>query len=141
MNLYPADNPKLLPKASPQQTALFMNILMKLIISSGLSFRSVENENLKELCRFLEGNNCHFALPSRRKLKKYTREMAENKRNDIKKTLETVKEISVTTDCWSSTKQKIGFIGVTLHFYTNFVLNSLSLGVKKIKGDQSLIFF
>ena len=75
-----------------------------------------------------------FKLPSRRKLKNLVKKTAYNKREQIEKSLQNVEEIAITTDGWTSTKQNISYIGVSVHYYVGYTLHSLSLGVKRLNG-------
>lgn len=79
----------------------------------------------------------NFVLPSRKKIKSLSRKHAAKKREDIIKSLEKVKKIAITTDAWTSTKQRLGFLGITVHYYKKFILKSISLGVKKLSGSHT----
>ena len=76
-------------------------------------------------------------MPSRKKIKALSKRYAEKKREDIKQALSKVESIAITTDAWTSTKQRIGFLGVTVHYFKKFVLKSISLGVKQLTGSHS----
>ena len=76
-------------------------------------------------------------MPSRKKISALSKKYAEKKREDIKQALSKADSIAITTDAWTSTKQRIGFLGVTVHYFKNFVLKSISLGVKKLTGSHS----
>ena len=100
----------------------------------GLSFRTVENPHFISMCDLLWSSNATFKIPSRRKLKNLVKKAADSKRDQIEKTLQNVDQIAITTDGWTSTKQNISYIGVTVHYYIGFTLHSLSLGVKRLNG-------
>ena len=65
-------------------------------------------------------------MPSRKKIKSLSKKFADKKRNDIKKALSKPNTIAVTTDAWTSTKQRIGYLGLTDLYYKKFVLKSIS---------------
>ena len=54
--------------------------------------------------------------------------MAEEKRNSVKNELLKTDRIAITCDCWTSVKQKMGFLGATAHYFDGFTLKSVSLG-------------
>ena len=63
--------------------------------------------------------------------------MAEDQREDVKKSLKDIENVAVTTDCWTSVKQKIGYVGLTVHYFEGFVLKSVSLSLKRIVGSHT----
>ena len=63
--------------------------------------------------------------------------MAEEKRNSVKKDLESADNIAITTDCWTSVKRKMCFLGITVQLINVFKSKSLSLGIKRIFGSHT----
>ncbi len=124
-----------LPKASQSENLKMLELLLMFIVTSGSPFRLVENTYFIQLCSLLMESRSAFKLPSRRVLKTLVRKEAQKKRDDLKQKLANVKNISLTTDCWSSTKQKTGYIGVTVHFFKNQILHSFNLGIKQVIGN------
>jgi hypothetical protein len=123
-----------MPKATSQENEDFLRLLLMFIVTSGSPFRIVENPYFVQLCTMLVETRKAIKLPSRRTIKRLLNKEAEKKRVEIKKTLSSVKHLSITTDCWSSTKQKTGYIGVTVHFCKKNILHSLNLGIKQVIG-------
>ena len=89
------------------------------------------------LIEFVSERKVNFKMPSRKKIKSLSKSYADKKREDIKQALSKVDSIAITTDAWTSTKQRLGFLGVTVHYYKKFVLKSISLGVKKLTGSHT----
>ncbi len=127
-----------LRKAEPNASAQFDDLLLLFMISADLLFRAVENTFFIVLCELMiKSSNKYFAIPKRRSLKTLLTKKAAMKRNDIRIILSKVSYVAISTDCWSSTRKKIGFLGVTVHYFTNFSTRSLSLGVKRIEGAHT----
>ena len=94
----------------------------------------MENSYFLKLIDLLSKNNVSFKIPNRKKIKALVKDEAEERRVKIKEKFAKVDKVAITTDCWTSTKQKIGYMGITVHFYNEFVLHSISLGVKQLSG-------
>ena len=58
------------------------------------------------------------------------------KKKKITQELEEIEAIAITSDVWTATKQKRGKIGLTVHYFVDFVFKSLSLGYKPIIGNH-----
>ena len=81
--------------------------------------------------------NCNYSVPKRKKIKKVVKFLADDQREKVKKSFENIENVAVTTDYWTSVKQKIGYVGLTVHFFEGFALKSVSLGVKRIIGSHT----
>ena len=96
----------------------------------------MENKYFQAIISFISNATVLFELPSRKSLKNLSRVHAKREREMIKKELESATDIAITTDAWTSTKQHLGFIGITVHYFANFVLKSVSIGVKCVYGHH-----
>ena len=122
-----------------------MNIILCLKIISfhfvfnnlGLLFRTVENKYFIDFVDKLCQLNSNYSVPKRKKIRKIVKKVAEEKRNSVKKDLESADNIALTTDCWTPVKRKMSFLGITVHFFNGFNLKSLSLGIKRIIGSHT----
>ena len=84
---------------------------------------------------FVSQNPANYAHPSRRALKNVAKAEVAEEKKVIKEQLETV---AITADGWTSTKQKMGYIAVTVHFFVKgMILKSISLGVKRVCGSHN----
>jgi histidinol phosphatase-like PHP family hydrolase len=127
-----------LMEANAEQQGHFKYLILMFLVTSGLAFRAVENKYFQELLEYLANNSVTFKSPSRRSLKRLAKKNAATAKEAVKKILEETAEVSITTDAWTSTKQKMGFIAITVHFFqTGFKLKSISLGVKRIFGSHT----
>ena len=59
---------------------------------------------------FVSERSVKFSIPSRKKIKSLSKKLAAKKREDLKKALSKANQIAVTTDAWTSTKQRIGYL-------------------------------
>jgi hypothetical protein len=127
-----------LKEANAEQQGHFKYLILMFLVTSGLAFRAVENKYFQELLEYLANNSVTFKSPSRRSLKRLAKKNAATAKEAVKKILEETAEVSITTDAWTSTKQKMGFIAITVHFFQpGFILKSISLGVKRIFGSHT----
>jgi hypothetical protein len=127
-----------LKQLSDEQQNELSHLLTMFIITAGLSMRTVENRYLMRLISYIMSlANLHYSPPNRRQLRVLIKEKAMVMKSDLKTRLSKANKISLTTDCWSSTKQHLGYLGITVHFYIDYVLNSISLGVKCITESHS----
>ena len=129
---------KNLPKAKSDDYANFKYLILMFIVTAGLSYRSVENKYFKELLSFVSQNPANYAHPSRRALKNVAKAEVADEKKVIKEQLKTVEDVAITADGWTSTKQKMGYIAVTVHFFVKgMILKSISLGVKRVCGSHN----
>ena len=111
---------------------------MIFIITAGLSYRAVENSHFRELLEFVSNAGASFAYPSRRTMKNLAKKNVTKKKEEVKEVLEPIEDVTITADAWTSTKQKMGFVAVTVHYFTKgMILKSISLGVKRIYGSHT----
>lgn len=84
-----------------------------------MPFQIVDNFHLK---RFLYILNPNYKLPSKETISNQILDSMYNQAcSIIKKDLEEINYIAATTDCWTS-KQKLSYIGVTIHYIGYFIL-------------------
>ena len=102
-----------------------------------MSHRTIENVYFVKLLQLLINNGRKFSIPNRRKLRKLVEEEAKDVKKDIIQKLSNVKHLAVTADGWTSIKQKLSYLGVTIHYFKKFKLHSLSLGVKLLPGSHT----
>ena len=114
--------------------AIFIKFLIKF---EGLAFSVVESQEFINMLDFLSEANCEFEIPKRRTIAAQVTKIAAEKRVEIKSKLDIPKKIALTTDVWTSMKQKIAYLGITAHFLQDFKLQSVCLCVKKISGSHS----
>lgn len=115
-----------------------IELLALMIVTSGHSFSTVENEHLRELVNYLLSlASLRIQMPSRKLIASTVHQLASEKKKLAINKLSKASNISVTVDGWTSTKQHIGYIGATAHFFDRFQLDSLSLGVRKIEGPHT----
>ena len=69
------------------------------------------------LLTYLAQNPANYKYPSSKSLKKLAKKTAEKKKEEIQEQLEDVEDCPITADGWTSTKQKMGFVAVTIHFF------------------------
>lgn len=59
-------------------------------------------------------------------------------KDDIRRMLGSVENVSITLDLWSDRTMR-GFLGVTAHFVWNDLLKTKTLAAKRITGNKLLI--
>jgi hypothetical protein len=106
-------------------------------ISEGLSFRSIENRYFNEFCQKLSQYNIDYKLPKRKAVLKEVNRLAIRKKTSITNELSNKAAVAITTDCWTSKNQKLGYIGITAHYFDQFILKTVCLGVKQLHGSHT----
>jgi len=102
-------NSENLVEATAEPQRQFKYLVLMFLITSGLAFRAVENKYFSELLEYVANNSINFTNPSRRSLKRLAKKNAAAAKEAVKKTLEEVSEVAITTDAWTSTKKKWDF--------------------------------
>lgn len=82
-------------------------------------------------------NPRNYVIPNRKDFRKLLKKEAKKKKNEIIQKLDKIEHVAVTTDGWTSTKQKYSYLGLTVHFFKNFALKTISLGVKRLQGSHT----
>ena len=126
-------------KANPVKQNYFCYLILMFIVTAGLSFRSVENKYFKELIQFLiENPNANFSPPSRRAIKKLAKQQVADEKEKVKTELGKIEHVAITADGWTSTKQKLGYVAATVHYFVkDLIMKSISLGVKRLPGSHT----
>ena len=114
---------------------LINSLLLSFIITSFSPFEIVENFHLKRILQML---NPKYKLPCSKTVANSLLDIRYNEIvKKIKKDLEKVDCLCVTTDNWTSV-QDFGYIGVTIHYIDeNFVLRSNTISTEHINGSHS----
>jgi len=97
-------------KATVVQQNTLKRLMTLFIVSSGLAFSVVESQEFINMLDFLSEANCEFEIPKRRTIAAQVTKIAAEKRVEIKSKLDIPKKIALTTDVWTSMKQKIVYI-------------------------------
>jgi len=104
------------------------------IITASLPFRCIENRFFKLFCESLNPN---FKSPSRQHVADLSNKFYFQRKEELKKLIEKVSIISLTTDCWNSV-QNYSYIGLTGHFLDEkFKLKSILLSIRHLLGGHS----
>jgi hypothetical protein len=109
-------------------------LLMMFIVTAALPFRCAENKYFVEFCKALNSN---FKLPDRKEISRMTKLHHKVGKDKLKRELEDVKHIALTSDCWTS-KQNYPYIDLTAHYLnSNFQIRNLNLAVRHILGGHN----
>ena len=108
-------------------------LLMMFIVTAALPFRCAENKCFVQFCKALNSN---FKLPDRKEISRMTKLHYKVGKDKLKRELEDVKHIALTSDCWTS-KQNYPYIDLTAHYLnSNFQIRNLNLAVRHILGGH-----
>ncbi|CAF0985650.1 unnamed protein product [Brachionus calyciflorus] len=111
-----------------------INYLLMFIITASLPFRCIENKFFKMFCESL---NPKFKIPSRQHLANLSSKFYNDKKELMKKKIENVSIINITTDCWTSI-QNFSYVSLTGHFLDeNFLPKYLLFSIRHILGGHS----
>ena len=116
--------------------SLFINLLIYSLFL-GLPFHVVDNPHFINLINYVSAKDVMFTIPKRRTISNTTLEMANDFQQQIKTKVESINNISLTLDGWTSKFQKIGYLGITAHYMEHFEMKSLCLCVQKIVGSHT----
>lgn len=97
-----------------------------MIVKDNLPLNTSEKEGFKFLLKTIAPL---YAVPSRTKISSLIEERYDLLACLIKKKLQSVPNITLTTDVWTETMSTKSFLGVTSHFLTEKALTSVTIGV------------
>ena len=107
-------------------------------LNLGLAFQVIENEDFRNLLNFVSESNVDFKLPNRRSIRDYATSLQKEVDAKVKRQMSKATSISLTTDCWTSTRQKMGFLGITAHFMNSkLVMKTACICFKRLVGSHT----
>lgn len=107
----------------------FQQLLLNAIVSSGLPFSVVENDEFAALCTEGRGRE-HLAVPSRREVVRSLDNMYDLVKESLKEHVQRAESrLSITFDLWTDRRAR-GYVGITGHYFdSNLVLRAPLLGI------------
>lgn len=109
------------------------NALINMIVKDYQPFQIVENDGFKQYTKAL---NADYELPTRKKLVLMIDEKYKFESESLKKELENVCYLALTSDIWSSDSNK-SFVSVTAHFIEQTRLKSVVISTSEIKENHT----
>ena len=102
--------------------------LLFFVISTGSSFRIVDNKYFKQLIKLVSAGKC-IKMPGRLILASDILDLYANQfKSAIQVDLGNIESCAITSDCWSSISND-GYLSLTIHYIDKeFQLRSVSLG-------------
>ena len=100
--------------------------ILYMICKDSQPVATVEREGFQELIKYVAPN---YKLPCRKTFSRRLDEKYEKMSNDYKKTLKSIKDITLTTDLWSDTLNTRSFLGITAHYLEGSEIISVVIGV------------
>lgn len=122
------------PKFSPDD---FKMKILKFIVNTDQSFSLVEDEDFKELIRYIANPENAVQIPNRKAIRVAIQEAYNAQLDTIKTTLSSESKVSFSVDCWTS-RNGHAFQGVVAHWITkDWELKAIVLDLSIIEGSHS----
>lgn len=115
----------------------FKSKLIKFIVNTDQAFSLVEDDDFKELIRYIANPNEELKIPNRKSIRAAIEEAYNTQHEIIKTALSNESRISFSVDCWTS-RNGHAFQGVVAHWITkDWELKALVLDLSIIEGSHS----
>lgn len=116
-----------------QKSEKIIHSLMYIVCKDNQPLSIVEDKGFRHLMHTVSPN---FKIPSRRDLSRRIFLLYDSMKEVFINKLKNVQCISLTTDIWTDIQTR-SYIGITIHFVDNYVLNSGLLGVYELDERHS----
>lgn len=132
-------------KGKVKSDDIFINhcnlLLASTIITSQMSYRSVENESLVNLIQYLQGDEVKYVPPGRQSFSnKIIPTMHKKVKELIKQELKEAEGISATLDSWSKNIDSDSFLSFTIHYIRNNEIKSRVLKLSDTFKSHESVF-